>query len=64
MGTRLVGWYLCTEPIDEIGLIMSEKMVFFFLSRIRTAAPVFINIFPGETIDNGGRIDRWRIVAA
>ena len=64
MGTRLVGWYLYTEPIDEFRLIMSEKMVFFFLSRIRTAAPVFINIFPGETIDNGGRIDRWRIVAA
>ena len=64
MGTRLVGWYLYTEPIDEFRLIMSEKMVFFFLSRIRTAAPVFINIFPGETIDNGGRIHRWRIVAA
>jgi hypothetical protein len=42
---------------------MSEKMVFFFLSRIRTAAPVFINIFPRETIDNGGQIDGWRIVA-
>jgi hypothetical protein len=42
---------------------MPEKMVFFILGRSPTAAPVFINELPGETIDKRGRINRWRIVA-
>jgi len=50
---RLVGWYLCREPGNEIGHTMSEKMVFFLLGRSPIASLVFINIFPEKTRDKG-----------
>jgi hypothetical protein len=44
--TRLLGWYLWTEPGNEVGLALSKKMVLLFRGRSSIAAPMNINEFP------------------